>query len=351
MGDLTLPVLLVALVVVSIITCIIFLTLIIRLGKLIFEFDKFRETSDVELNSIIWHAKKFDGSFAEVIVELQRANKLLYEIRMGKHGVSDIVETEFYTEDILRHNKMDINKTPTSIVSPTVANNANSDNAPVNEYFSAGMHQTNNKLYVSNLDNPDIGQSAPHQAKHSMSTIAAKSHIESGSNVVIQPVKPEQCLEPATGSLRHPIQEHAKIQVKNDLPTPLNKTTPPLPPGVIEKDKTPAMPPHHTHRPAMPMPANTVDKTDHQSAKQPFPHSSEEGLKKPVQFTPQPHPALSKSSIDNAHISLNSLTARPELDLKSVPVVKHEHINISLNHTPVNPEDILGKTKHINDDE
>jgi hypothetical protein len=100
------------LVVVSFLTWLVFVITACKFYKFFSEFEKYKSSNDVELNSLVWHAKKLDGSLAEVIAEMRRANKLLYEISIGKNAQPE-VEVEFKTEDILRHNKMDINKTPT----------------------------------------------------------------------------------------------------------------------------------------------------------------------------------------------------------------------------------------------
>lgn len=107
-GDL----LVLTLVVVSFLTWLVFVITACKFYKFFSEFEKYKSSNDVELNSLVWHAKKLDGSLAEIITEMRRANKLLYEISVGRNEQPE-VEVEFKTEDILRHNKMDINKTPT----------------------------------------------------------------------------------------------------------------------------------------------------------------------------------------------------------------------------------------------
>ena len=104
-------ILVLTLVVVSFLTWLVFVITACKFYKFFYEFEKYKSNNDVELNSLVWHAKKVDGSLAEVITEMRRANKLLYEISIGRSEVPE-VEVEFKTEDILRHNKMDINKTP-----------------------------------------------------------------------------------------------------------------------------------------------------------------------------------------------------------------------------------------------
>ena len=104
-------ILVLTLVVVSFLTWLVFVITACKFYKFFYEFEKYKSSNDVELNSLVWHAKKVDGSLAEVIAEMRRANKLLYEISIGRSEVQE-VEVEFKTEDILRHNKMDINKTP-----------------------------------------------------------------------------------------------------------------------------------------------------------------------------------------------------------------------------------------------
>lgn len=105
-----------ALVVVSFLTWLVFVITACKFYKFFDIFENYKSKNDVELNSLVWHAKKLDGSLAEITAELRRANKLLYEIDIGKNSQSEPVpEHEFNTEDILRHKKMDLNKTPSSL--------------------------------------------------------------------------------------------------------------------------------------------------------------------------------------------------------------------------------------------
>lgn len=114
MGGSDIPVL--ALVVVSFLTWLVFVITACKFYKFFDIFENYKSKNDVELNSLVWHAKKLDGTLAEITAELRRANKLLYEIDIGKNGQSEpAAEHEFNTEDILRHKKMDLNKTPSSL--------------------------------------------------------------------------------------------------------------------------------------------------------------------------------------------------------------------------------------------
>ncbi|MHB9140101.1 MAG: hypothetical protein ACYC4Q_11925 [Victivallaceae bacterium] len=121
------------LVVVSFLTWLVFVITACKFYKFFNEFEKYKSSNDVELNSLVWHAKKLDGSLAEIITEMRRSNKLLYEISIGKNEQPE-VEAEFKTEDILRHNKMDVNKTPTGHTTidmdAIVAHNASHKTAP-----------------------------------------------------------------------------------------------------------------------------------------------------------------------------------------------------------------------------
>ena len=114
MGGSDIPVL--ALVVVSFLTWLVFVITACKFYKFFDIFESYKSKNDVELNSLVWHAKKLDGTLAEITAELRRANKLLYEIDIGKNSQLEAEpEHEFNTEDILRHKKMDLNKTPSSL--------------------------------------------------------------------------------------------------------------------------------------------------------------------------------------------------------------------------------------------
>ena len=114
MGGSDIPVL--TLVVVSFLTWLVFVITACKFYKFFSSFENYKTKNDVELNSLVWHAKKLDGTLAEITAELRRANKLLYEIDIGKNTLTEPEsEPEFNTEDILRHNKMDLNKTPSSL--------------------------------------------------------------------------------------------------------------------------------------------------------------------------------------------------------------------------------------------
>ena len=105
-----------ALVVVSFLTWLVFVITACKFYKFFDIFENYKSKNDVELNSLVWHAKKLDGTLAEITAELRRANKLLYEIDIGGNSHTEPEpEHQFNTEDILRHNKMDLNKTPSSL--------------------------------------------------------------------------------------------------------------------------------------------------------------------------------------------------------------------------------------------
>ncbi len=69
------------LVFVSFLTWLVFLVTLAKLARFFNEFKKFRLTNDAELNSQVWHIKRLESEISEIIVELRRSNKLLYEIR------------------------------------------------------------------------------------------------------------------------------------------------------------------------------------------------------------------------------------------------------------------------------
>jgi len=97
------------LVIVSFLTWLVFVISACKFYKFFAEFEKFKSTNDIELNSMVWHLKKLEGEISEIVVELRRSNKLLYEIR-GAGEFPDHIQ-EYHDSDVCRHDKADLQKT------------------------------------------------------------------------------------------------------------------------------------------------------------------------------------------------------------------------------------------------
>jgi hypothetical protein len=180
----------ITLVVVSFLTWLVFVITACKFYKFFSVFENYKSKNDVELNSLVWHAKKLDGSLTEIIAELRRANKLLYEIDMGRSSQPEPVpesEQDFNTEDILRHKKMDLNKTP----SPW----------PV-DYSQTGM------------DNPVL-----HNADHMPASHATGTKLEN-LNAAHSSHSPEHKTAPDVASLQQCLDDLAKSAIQGVTPTP-----------------------------------------------------------------------------------------------------------------------------------
>jgi biopolymer transport protein ExbB/TolQ len=107
MMDWNLPVLM--LIFVSFLTWLVFVITAAKIYRFFSEFEKFKSTNDVELNSMVWHVKKIQGEISEVILEIKRSNKLLYEIR-GAGEFPDHVNEFHHDSDVFRQEKVSAQK-------------------------------------------------------------------------------------------------------------------------------------------------------------------------------------------------------------------------------------------------
>lgn len=96
------------LVLFSFLTWLIIMLACIKVYRLFNEFERFKSRNDAELNSSVWHLKRIDETGTELITELKRTNRLLYDVfKDGKPRVEAEPEqhVEYMEEDILRHRK------------------------------------------------------------------------------------------------------------------------------------------------------------------------------------------------------------------------------------------------------
>ncbi|MCP3966037.1 MAG: hypothetical protein GY750_07490 [Lentisphaerae bacterium] len=93
------------LIIVSVLTWLVFVVTACKIYRFFTEFEKFKGKNDAELNSLVWHVKKMETCFSEVILELRRANKLLYEIRGAGLIPGDVQEA--HGSDVIRLDKLD----------------------------------------------------------------------------------------------------------------------------------------------------------------------------------------------------------------------------------------------------
>ena len=100
------------LVLLSLATLIIFLLEAGKFGQLFKEIEKFKIANNAELNSMVWHEKKLEGEASEIILELRRVNKMLYEIRGA--GVTDFIQ-EYHDSDTFRRERSNKFKTNVDI--------------------------------------------------------------------------------------------------------------------------------------------------------------------------------------------------------------------------------------------
>ena len=114
------------LVLVSFLTWLVFVMTAVKIYKFFSEFEKFKNTNDVELNSMVWHLKKLEGDIAEIIVELRRSNKLLYEMR-GAGEFPDELHDFHMDSDVFRQDKVSDQKVKKSKGTGMVAGAAEVD--------------------------------------------------------------------------------------------------------------------------------------------------------------------------------------------------------------------------------
>jgi hypothetical protein len=100
--------LLCAITLISAVTLIVFLLEAGKIGQMFKEIEKFKIANNAELNSMVWHEKKLEGEGSEIILELRRTNKMLYEICGA--GVSDFIQ-EYHDSDTFRRERTNKFKT------------------------------------------------------------------------------------------------------------------------------------------------------------------------------------------------------------------------------------------------
>lgn len=226
MGGSDIPVL--TLVVVSFLTWLVFVITACKFYKFFNVFENYKSKNDVELNSLVWHAKKLDGTLAEITAELRRANKLLYEIDMGKNSQTETESApEFNTEDILRHNKMDLNKTPSSL--------------PVDYSSQPAEHKTVSDVAGLQHCLDELAKSATHETP--VSAHGATGPAQGSRST--QPVPEYQIHANSEHQAQHihlPGQHHSAEQLKSGM-LHLKKT-----PGVIDMGHLPPPPDDSTGR-------------------------------------------------------------------------------------------------------
>ena len=91
---------------ISCLTGLITIIAIIKFCHFVDEFQKFKSRNDVELNNTVWHLKKSEETREKILTEIQRLNKLLYDLYKG-NKVTFYSEVEYKQEDVLRHTKAD----------------------------------------------------------------------------------------------------------------------------------------------------------------------------------------------------------------------------------------------------
>ena len=86
----------------SCLSWLIIMLAIIKFCRYFDEFEKFKARNDIELNNVTWHLKKAEETREKILIELQRASKLLYDLYKG-NKVDFYSEVEYSQEDALRH--------------------------------------------------------------------------------------------------------------------------------------------------------------------------------------------------------------------------------------------------------
>ena len=93
---------------IGVVTLVVFLLEAGKIGQMFKEIEKFKIANNAELNSMVWHEKKLEGEGSEIILELRRINKMLYEICGA--GVSDFIN-EYHDSDTFRRERTNKFKT------------------------------------------------------------------------------------------------------------------------------------------------------------------------------------------------------------------------------------------------
>ncbi|MCF6174865.1 MAG: hypothetical protein L3J71_03775 [Victivallaceae bacterium] len=95
-------------VLINLVMLIVFILEAGKIGRMFDELEKFKVANNAEMNSMVWHEKKLEGEVSEIILELRRTNKLLYEMRGA--GVTDFIQ-EYHDSDVFRQDRADKFKT------------------------------------------------------------------------------------------------------------------------------------------------------------------------------------------------------------------------------------------------
>jgi len=96
------------LIFVSFLTWLVFVITAIKIYRFFLEFEAFKAKNDAELNHLVWEGQKIEKEVSQLVVELQRSNRLLYDIYKGRdlsRKDTDNLEIDFKLEDSLRHGR------------------------------------------------------------------------------------------------------------------------------------------------------------------------------------------------------------------------------------------------------
>lgn len=94
---------------VSFLTWLVFVLTAAKIYKFFIEFENFKSKNDVELNSMVWGTKKIEQDMQQIITELQRINRMMYDIYKNRE-ISKSDAAIYEMEDSLRHAKTVIEK-------------------------------------------------------------------------------------------------------------------------------------------------------------------------------------------------------------------------------------------------
>ncbi len=87
------------------ITCLVVLITCLKVFNFFHLFERFKSQNDAELNSSVWHLRRSEEIELEVLQEMKRNNRLLYELVERKRHPEEKDEVEYAQEDIIRHHK------------------------------------------------------------------------------------------------------------------------------------------------------------------------------------------------------------------------------------------------------
>ncbi len=88
------------------VTCLVVIITCLKVFNFFHLFERFKSTNDAELNSSVWHLRRAEEIGVELLQEMKRNNRLLYElVEHRKHPDSVKDEVEYVQEDIIRHHK------------------------------------------------------------------------------------------------------------------------------------------------------------------------------------------------------------------------------------------------------